>query len=398
MRTTWLILALALLAVSRAGAGTITYWEEERPEIRTILDRFSREFERANPGIKVRRSHFGTEDLRMQFQTATLGGGGPDLLLAPHDFAGVFAAMGTIQPVDGFGDLERFDAALMAAITDKGQRWGVPLNKGNHLILFYNKKLVPTPPATLEALIKAGESLTNRKVPRYGLAFHALEPYWFAPFLGCFGSWPLVDRRPNLDNEAMTKALTLVHDLRYKFRIIPDTCDYACAETLFVEGKAAMTINGDWAISKFAERWKDDLGIAPLPSLAATGKPMTPMSGGKIYLFRASLKKGALADARAFVDFMTSADVQRRLAIESKRLPSLARLATDPKITADKLLAQSAAAAVNARPMPMQVEMRAVWDAIRPQLQEVMADRVTPREAARSMQKDAITKIQALRQ
>jgi hypothetical protein len=42
--------------------------------------------------------------------------------------------------------------------------------------------------------------------------------------------------------------------------------------------------------------------------------------------------------------------------------------------------------------------MRVVWDAIRPQLQAVMAGRAEPKLAAEVMQKDAETKIREMRQ
>jgi hypothetical protein len=46
----------------------------------------------------------------------------------------------------------------------------------------------------------------------------------------------------------------------------------------------------------------------------------------------------------------------------------------------------------------MAVEMRAVWDAIRPQLQAVMAGRGAPAEAAAIMQRDALTKIREMKE
>src|SRR5262245_22233275 len=89
-------LALALVGIGgggRAHALDLTLWEHEYEEEQPALDKVIAGFEAANPGIKVKRSHYKTEDLRTQFQTAAMGGGGADLVLAPNDFAGPFSLM-----------------------------------------------------------------------------------------------------------------------------------------------------------------------------------------------------------------------------------------------------------------------------------------------------------------
>ena len=48
-------------------------------------------------------------------------------------------------------------------------------------------------------------------------------------------------------------------------------------------------------------------------------------------------------------------------------------------------------------PMPSVVEMRAVWDAMKPEMNAVLADQKTPEEAAAAMQGAAEAGIEALR-
>jgi arabinogalactan oligomer/maltooligosaccharide transport system substrate-binding protein len=157
-----------------------------------------------------------------------------------------------------------------------------------------------------------------------------------------------------------------------------------------------MTINGDWAIERYHAALGKDLLIAPLPRSAATGKPMEPMLSGKYLLLNARLDGPRLEAAKAFVEFMTKPETQTLLAEKSKRLPSLAAVGSSAVVTGDPLLSASKAALANAQPMPMAVQMRAVWDAIRPQLQGVMAGRVDPKAAAGVMQKDATAKIEGM--
>lgn len=382
-----------------AASITLSLWEEEQPDIQAILDEAIARFEKAQKDIKVRRSHFKTEDLRVQFQTASMAGKGADLVLAPNDFAGVFSTMGVIQPVDKFGDMQRFSAASRTAITDAAsQSWGIPINLGNHLMLFVDRAKIKTPPTTLEDLVQAAKKFTNQRLHQYGFAYHSREPFWFVPFISAFGARPLVGNRPNLNTPATEAALQWVRSLKFEAAVTPPGCDYTCAETLFIERKAAMTINGDWAISKFHAALQDDLLIAPLPRSAVSGQWAEPMVSGKYLLFPSRLKGERLAAAQTFAAYMTSPAIQVDLAKRSKRLPALAHIEKLPLeksrvIRDDPLLAASLAALAHCQPMPMAVQMRAVWDAIRPQLQEVMAGRREPKAAVAIMQKDAQTKI-----
>src|SRR5690606_38825349 len=121
----------------------------------------------------------------------------------------------------------------------------------------------------------------NNAKNHYDLAFNILEPFWFVPFLGAFGQHPLVHRTPNLNTNATVQTLNFLKQLKFVSRVVPNDCDYLCAETLFLEGKAAMTINGDWAIGKFYEGLSENLIISPLPRSLKTGRYMEPMVSGK---------------------------------------------------------------------------------------------------------------------
>lgn len=393
-----LLLAVVCFGASRAGAVELTLWEHEYEDGQKGLDEVLRGFEHANPGIKIKRSHYKTEDLRTQFQTAAMAGGGADVVLAPNDFAGPFAIMRVIQPVTAWVRPGRFSPTVVQAVSDaQGQIWGVPVSRGNHLMLFVNRRLVGKAPETVEELVAVAKQHSNPGKDQYGFAYNLNEPFWFATFLGAYGESPLVKAEPRLNGKGMVEALTLVHDLKFKDRIVPPDCDYSCAETLFVDGKVAMTINGDWDIQKYRLALGQDLIIAPLPKVAATGLFMSPMVSGKYLFLNAKLKGEALAAARSLADYLTTKDVQIQLVHATQRLPALQELDHNAVITGNPDLKASDAATAHGQPMPMDVEMRVVWDAMRPQLQAVMAGRTEPRTAAAVMQQDAQSKIKEMR-
>lgn len=382
---------------SAAQAVELVLWEHEMEDIQKDLDARIADFQKSNPDLKVKRAHYKTEDLRTQFQTAAMGGGGADLVLAPNDFGGPFAIMGIIQPVQKWADLSRFDATTVAAVKDpQGDVWGVPVSRGNHLMLFVNTNLVKTPPKTIEELVKIAKEHSDPKKNKYGFAYNLTEPFWFVTFLGAYGQSPLVDGKPNLDGPGMEKALALVKGFKFTDKIVPPDCDYACAETLFVEKKVPMIINGDWAIEKYREVLGDKLAIQPLPELKATGKHMAPMTSGKFLFFNNKLKGKKLEAAKKFATFVTSPETQTSMVKETGRLPALKAVADSAVVSGDPILKATDEAMTHGQPMPMAVEMRVVWDAIRPQLQNVMAGRTEPIQAAGVMQKDAVTKIRQM--
>jgi arabinogalactan oligomer/maltooligosaccharide transport system substrate-binding protein len=406
-RLSWICaLMVALLDFSRASAAELVLWEQEDKDTQEFLDGLFREFQAASPGTVVTRVHYGNEQLRDQFKTAAMGRGGADVLIAPSDFAGTFSIMGLIAPMERLGEaarLERFPANVLDAVRDaSGRVWGLPLSKGNHLMLFANRRLIPVIPDTLEGVIDAARGVTKASDKRYGIVYNLTEPFWFASFLGAYGgaltrvSKGVVE--PTLDTEAMRQALSLVHSLKFEHRVTPEDCDYTCAEGLFLESRAGFVINGDWAVPKYRATFGEDLLIAPLPRLASTNQPMRPFVSGKFLFFNANLEGDKLELAKRFAEWFLQPEVQERLLVKTRRLPSLTSLAESALVVKDPVLAATDRALANGLPMPMAVEMRAVWDAIRPQLQAVMAGRGAPAEAAAIMQRDALTKIREMKE
>jgi len=113
------ILPMMMILANSASAQNIelTLWEHEFEDVQKALDNVIADYQKANPNVKIKRSHYKTEDLRTQFQTAAMGGGGADVVLAPNDFAGPFSIMQIIQPVQKWGNLSRFSTSVVEALT-----------------------------------------------------------------------------------------------------------------------------------------------------------------------------------------------------------------------------------------------------------------------------------------
>lgn len=378
-----------------SDAASIVLWEQEdaqvAPYIDFVLDAFKKLPE--NAGVEITRTHYQTEDLRSQFQAASLAGVPPDLLLGPSDTAGLYAVSGFIRPVDGLIDVSRYNKAVIQAISLDGKVWGLPVSNGNHLMFFYNKKFVKSPPKDTDELFNFCAGEAPRQKLDFCLAFDLGEPFWLAPWLGAFGGWPIDNKTPALDTPAMRSAINFYLDLKYVKKYVPPECDYNCMDSLFKEGKTAFIINGDWALSGYQSHFKKNFGLALIPKLSKTGLYPTPMVSGKYFMVSSGVKPEKLELIKRLLRFYTSRENQIRQFKELQRLPALREASEAPEITGTEISRVSMEEISKGKPMSMATEMRAVWDSARNYLGLAMSKKLSVEDATRKMQQNADSKI-----
>ncbi|GAB6089677.1 extracellular solute-binding protein [Spirochaeta dissipatitropha] len=338
----------------------------------------------ANPDIKVEVVNKETEALREDFITSSLAGGAPELLWTVNDHAGPFVVADLIQPVDGFYNPNDYiDGVEMG-----GNIWGVPINAGNHLMLMYNKRLVPEAPQNTDDMIAAAKNATANNPDVYGLVYNFTEPFWLVPWLGGFGGSVFEEDgvTPNLNSQEMIDTLQFMYDLKFTHRITPQEADYNTMDTLFKEGKAAMIINGDWTLGEYPEILGDDFAVAPIPMISSTGLWPAPYTSGKYFMVPSQVSGEVLDAVKDFITFAINEQNQRELVTRLNRLPGLLSLADDPLLTSDPIQQGSIAQMQVGTPMPSTVEMRANWDAMQPEQNSVLTGNMSPAEAAARMQ------------
>jgi arabinogalactan oligomer/maltooligosaccharide transport system substrate-binding protein len=351
-----------------------------------------------HPNVTFEVVNKNTEVLREDFQTASLAGSPPDLLWTVNDHAGPFTAAQLIMPVDDMFDLSQYVDSALAAVELEGQHWGVPITNGNQLMLYYNKDFVAEAPANTDEMIEAGVANTDEAAGTYGLVFNQTEPFWLVPWLGGFGGSVFAEDglTPTLDTPAMVDTLQFLHDLKYENEILPAESDYDVANSLFVEGKAAMIINGDWTLGAYRESFGDSLGLAPIPQVSATGEWPAPYTSGKFFMIPVDLDQAKLDVVQDFITFATNLDNQVAMVETLSRLPALKTAIDNPVVADDAFLAASAEAMTYGTPMPTVLEMRCNWDSMKPEMQAVLADTETPEVAAENMQAAAESCITTL--
>ena len=393
-----LSLLLFLFAAPAQAEQRIHLWHQmiysQREELRGLLN----QWEEKHPGVRVISTYRETEELRSSFQAAALGGSGPELIYGPSDQVGPLATMELIQPLDDQEkDLGDFDP--ISLIHFNSHLYAIGDSVGNHLMLLYNKKLIPNPPSTTDELIEMGKAATkdldgDGRPDQYGLAWNFTEPFFFAPWIAGFGDRDFftIEKGPNLNTKAVENAFAFVKSLRDTHKIIPLESDYETANALFKGGKAAMLINGDWSWGDYKAAGLD-FGIAPFPKVSSTGLWPAPYIGSKAYSLNANTKGEEKALALDLVKFLTSADAQIRYAKKLSALPSRISVREMPEIKADPLERDSIAILAKGITMPVVPELRAVWDALRAPYQSLLGGDISPPAAAARAQERALAQI-----
>lgn len=387
---------------TRRGPGEIVIWTQMSPEGRGVLQDIIERYMSQTPGIKVSQLFYETEELRSNFQIAALGGSGPDLIFGPSDQVGPFKVMDIIQPLEDFFDstfLEEFMENSL--IWYKGHLYQIADRIGNHLVLVYNRDILPVPPKDTEELISMGQKLTKDEdgdglIDQYALVFNFREPFFFIPFLGGFGGWVMDDDyRPSLNTSASVEAFKFMLKLREK-KIIPRECDYDIANTLFKKGKAAMIINGPWSWGAYA-KVGINFGITRIPRIKETGLWPTPMVSALGYSINVNTKGERLENTLKLLKYLLTSEVEIEFTRVLNSIPSRKDALSHPLVTKNPLVSSSLYQMEVGKPMPIVPEMRVIWDAMRPSYQALLNGSISPEQAAEQMQREAEKKIKEIR-
>ncbi len=391
-----LVMLMGIVCVASAKVNLIL-WTKEGEEALDWNKSLIEEFMKANPNITIELvKKTNVEVLREDYLTASLAGAAPDILWTVSDHAGPFVAADIVEAVDNLFDLNMYVESAMDAVKLEGKYWGIPISNGNQLMLLYNKKLIAEAPKDTDELFAVGKKLTTGG--NYALVWNQTEPFWLVPWLGGFKGKVFSEDgvTPTLNTPEMVATLKFLHDMKFDAKIVPPECDYDGADTLFKEGKAAMIINGDWSISGYVSALGDDLGVARIPKVSATGEWPKPYTSGVYFMLTKGISGDKLKAAQDFIGFVSSKEKQLEMVKLLNRLPAVKEALEDPLITENPILKGSADQMVVGTPMPTVLEMRCNWDSMKPEMLAVLADTKSPEDAAKSMQSSAESCIKSL--
>lgn len=357
-----LLLALAMVFTlagcgsQEVDTGSIVIWHDKEDAVAEVLQNYLNE---ALPDLTItlEKKTSLTDSLKLVGNDASSA---PDMFIFAHDKIGVFAEMGILAPVEELlpeGELSNYLGMTTEAATYKGTVYQLPLYFET-LLFMYNRKYMTDDmvPSTTEELYSYMEANTGRD--RYGFVEQHSTAYYSAAWIHGFGGEIIsADGVPFPNPDAVRDAL----EYHLKFvQLMPGETEYSTVNTLFLEGKADSTIGGPWMVPSAREAGID-LGIAPMPTVDATGEQLAPYSGVQgvhVLTYAAENKADAV---RAVLEALCSPEIGVQLALASGCAPARAECYDDEAVANDELVQAMRSTAEITIPMPNIPEMDVMW-------------------------------------
>ncbi len=290
-----------------------------------IIDGYATDFEKENPGIKVKPIYAGTyQDTIVKALTAHKSGEPPvtSVLLSTDMFT--LIDEDAIVPIDGFATsaenkawLASFYPAFMLNSRTGGKTWGIPFQRST-IVLYWNKELFKEagldpnrPPATWTEMVAYAQKLTRKdasgKVTQYGVQIPSSGfPYWLFQGLTTENDALLMNEAGNevyFDKPGVIEAVQFWADLSKKHGVHPPgIVEWGTTPRDFFEKKVAMMWTTTGNLTNVKSNAKFDFGVAMLPANKRRG---SPTGGGNFYIF----KKSSPAQQQAafkFIKWITS--------------------------------------------------------------------------------------------
>jgi len=373
----------------------IMVWHSMRPLGTKILQQKLDKFSQKYPGWKFSQLSYEPETARTNFIISAMGGSGPALFWGASDNIGPLVELNVIKSLESFVNQTFLDSFITKPIPAntwfQDHLYQIADRVGNHLCLVYNKAIIKNPPKTISELRKLGKQIVkdldgDGKPDRYVLAWNYTEPYFAVPFIAGYGGSILdKDNNPTLNTEATIKAEQLIYDLANKDKIIPIECDYEISNALFLDGYAAMIINGPWSWGTYIENGIN-IGITRIPMIDETGLWSSPMVSPLGYSVNVNLKGEKLDITIELLKYLTSTQVELDFTQAMATIPSRKDAFEDSLVTKNEIIQNSIYQMEVCTLMPVVTELRWIWDAMRPSYQSIFTGRTTPEQAAKDMQ------------
>ncbi len=391
-----LMMALCLLsscapAQQQEKGVTLNIWHDKEDAVIAVLEKAVKALE---PDIHVvfEKKSGLTESLKLVGNDAKAA---PDLYFFAHDKIGVYAEMGILTPITdllGADALAGYVPITAQAATYKGAVYQLPVYFET-LLFMYNRQYMKDSdvPATTDELYSYMQRKT--KYGHYGFVEQHSTPYYAAGWIHGFGGALIgEDGAPRLSDPATIDALR--YHLQF-VQLMPGETEYATVNTLFTEGKAHATIAGPWFVPTVRGAGID-VGVAPMPVVDTTGKPLAPYSGVQgmqVLRVAAERKKDAIT---TFLKLLQDPQISVDLALATGCAPAMESCYQREDIQQNELVMAMRQTAENAVPMPNMPQMDVMWTVAGNLLTDVNMSGADVQQAADAAQKKAQDLIEAM--
>ncbi|RSK26816.1 ABC transporter substrate-binding protein [Bacillus sp. HMF5848] len=297
-------------AVEEPVTVTLAGWGGNESEAKLLKETIAA-FEESHPNIKVNYEVISDQYMDV-IQTRLIGGEAPDVFYLDAFEAPKLIATGVLEPLDSYVteefDVDDFEKPLLDAFKgEDGNFYGFPKDFST-LALFYNKTMFEEAgvevPKTWDELREVSKVLTKGEdVFGFGVAPELARQYFVGESLG---GQIVKDNMANFADSKVVEALQPIIDQHNidKTSAQPNEVGAGWGGEMFGQGKAAMVIEGNWAIPYLQDTFPDiDFGTAEVPTI--NGKEGTMAYTVAYVMNKASDKKEA---AWELLSYLTGKD------------------------------------------------------------------------------------------
>lgn len=324
--------AAMVLTALPAAAGELSFWhayagqQDKVDFINFALD----EFAKAHPDIKLDVVAAEQSAYKTKLNTAMASGNPPDVFYTlPGGFLNAFVNGGQMYALDA--DLAKdgwgasFLESALAQTSKDGHAYAVPVDVDS-VVFWYDKALFAEKgwavPSSYDELLALAEKIKGEGIVPFALGNKDAWPatFWFQYLemrlkgAGVVSAFVNKDAKAALGDEG-TKALEHVAELSSKgyFPIGFNGMGDQEANMLFLNGQAAMMLNGTWQIGASADAPEGfELGYFAFPTVAGGAGDQSDVLAGVAATFGISEKAENKADAVTLLKFLTSSQVMTK--------------------------------------------------------------------------------------
>lgn len=279
-----LVLCLMVTGVSLAQEEVVTieYWQYYYESKAVLMDELIAQFEQENPDIKVVHQTFPYDSYEAKIAAAIAAGEAPDIINLFYGWVPKYVKSGVLQPLPegSFSPeiIERDFAPMVQINKFDGKYYTIPIAVRT-LGLFYNKDILAengfdAPPATLDEMLKIAVACTQRDangvLTREGMTFQPdgqLHGFFRPVLLKLFGVPAISDDHRTIlwnSSEEGYKAFEWLCALATEHKVGENNFMTNDA-TAFMNGAAAMSIDGSYRLGSLAKAEGLNYGVAPMP-------------------------------------------------------------------------------------------------------------------------------------
>jgi sn-glycerol 3-phosphate transport system substrate-binding protein len=408
------LLGMAVALPQAAVAQNLTFYYPVAVggPITKLIDAMAADFEKENPGIKVKPVYTGSYQDTIAKTLTALKGGEP-----PHFAVILSTDMYTLideEAVVAYEDLVKTDAdrawlksffpGFMENSQTGGKTWGIPFQRST-VVLYWNKELFKEagldpnkPPANWAEMLDYAKKLTKKdasgKVTQWGIQVPSSGfPYWLFQGFTTQNDVRLMNAAGTetyYDKPAVIEALQYWVDLSRKHQVHPPgIVEWGTTPKDFFEKKIAMMWTTTGNLTNVRNNAKFDFGVAMLPAGKRRG---SPTGGGNFYVFKKSTPQEREAAVK-FAKWATQPERAAQWGIDTGYVAVTPAAWETPKMKA--YVAGFAPAAVARDQLPHAVaelsthENQRVTRALDDGLQAALTGTKTPEQAMKDAQREA---------